>query len=211
MTKNSWYKARGLVTVTAITVGWHMVRWRRFASGGYTVVARGAVIHDTSVVICGTDKGCGVMAHGAIFTISWKMARCQASGSNAIVARRTIIDNPYMIKHRWYKGAAGYMTDVAIFSSGHMRWIGLRILAGCIDTIMAGITSYTHDVGSVMVDKCTEESSRIMAGSTIFIGVLMKYCIGRAFGTNRNIIYTTIVARSTVIRDIRVCKNRGNE
>ena len=69
MTKSSRYKARGLVAVTTITVGWYMIRWRRFASGGYAIMTGNTVIHDARVIIFGTNKGCGVMAHGAILTI----------------------------------------------------------------------------------------------------------------------------------------------
>jgi hypothetical protein len=183
MTKSSWYKARGLVAVTAITVGWHMVWWRRFATGGHAIMARCTVIHDARVVRFGTDKGYGVMAHRAIFAICGKMGRCQASRSYTIVARRAIIGNTCMIKHRWHKGATGYMADIAIFTGCHMRWTGLGIFACCIGTIVAGITPFTHDVGAIMVDKCTEESSRVMAYGTITVGVEMNCCIRRSSGS----------------------------
>ena len=39
MIKGRRDKTRGLVTGTAITVGWHMVRWRNFSPGGSTIVA----------------------------------------------------------------------------------------------------------------------------------------------------------------------------
>ena len=39
MIKGRRNKARSLVAVAAITVGWHMVRWRNFSSGGCTIVA----------------------------------------------------------------------------------------------------------------------------------------------------------------------------
>ena len=39
MIKGCWSKACSLVAVTAITGGWHMVRWRGFSSGGCTIVA----------------------------------------------------------------------------------------------------------------------------------------------------------------------------
>ena len=39
MIKGRRDKARGLVADTAITGGWHMVRWRHFSSGGCTIVA----------------------------------------------------------------------------------------------------------------------------------------------------------------------------
>ena len=63
MIKGRRYKARGLVAVAAITVGWHMVRWRHFSSGGYTIVARRTVINDALVIEPGISKGRGNMAH----------------------------------------------------------------------------------------------------------------------------------------------------
>ena len=64
MIKRCRYKARGLMAITAIPVSWHMV-WC-FACCGKTIMARRTVIHDARVIIAGTDKGCGVMAHGTI-------------------------------------------------------------------------------------------------------------------------------------------------
>ena len=139
------------------------------------------------------------------------MCRCQAGRSYAIVARGTITANTCMIKYRWYKGASGHMADIAIFTGWHMRWIGLRNLAGCIATIVAGLTLFTHNVGSVMVDKCIEEISCVMAYDAITVRVAMNCCIRRSSGTDCNIICAAIVARSTVIGDTRVCKDRGNE
>ncbi len=39
MREGRGYKTCGLVAVNAISVGWHMVRWRNFSSGGCAVVA----------------------------------------------------------------------------------------------------------------------------------------------------------------------------
>ena len=39
MREGRGYKTCGLVAVNAITVGWHMVRWRNFSSGSCAVVA----------------------------------------------------------------------------------------------------------------------------------------------------------------------------
>ena len=39
MIKGPGYKARSLVAVAAITVGWHMVRWWNFSSGSCPIVA----------------------------------------------------------------------------------------------------------------------------------------------------------------------------
>lgn len=211
MTKRCRYEARGLVTVTAIAVGRHMVRWRRFASGGNTIMARGAVIHDTCVIIAGTDKGSRVVTNGAILTIRWKMGRCQAGRGNTIVARCTVISNTGMFKYRWYKGAASYVADVTVFSGRHMRWICLGIFARCIDTIVTEITPVACDFWSIMVDKCIEEISCVMAYDTISIRVAMNDCICRASGTCQHIICASIMAGGTVIADARVSKNRWEE
>ena len=64
MIKRCRYKTRGLVAVTAIPVSWYMA-WC-FACCGNTVMAGRTVIHDARVIIFGTDKGRGVMAHGTI-------------------------------------------------------------------------------------------------------------------------------------------------
>ena len=64
MIKGCRYKARGLVTVTAIPVGRYMA-WC-FACCDNAIMARRTVIHDARVIIFGTDKGSGVMAYGTI-------------------------------------------------------------------------------------------------------------------------------------------------
>ena len=211
MTKRCRYKACGLMAATAITVSWYMVWWRRFASGGYTIVARNTVIHNTCVIIAGTDKGRGVMAYGAILAIRGKMGRCQASRCYTIMARGTVIGNTGMIEHRWYKGTAGHMADLAIFSGCHMGWIGFGIFADCINTIVAEITPFTRNVGAVMVDKCTEETGCVMAHATIPACVAVNGAIRRSSGTCYNIIRASIMAGGTVITDTRVSNNRGKE
>ena len=64
MTKCGRQETRGLVAVAAVLGGWYVYYW--FIYGGNTVMARRTVIHDARVVILGTDKGRGVMAHGTI-------------------------------------------------------------------------------------------------------------------------------------------------
>ena len=66
MIKGRRYKTRSLVAVAAITVGWHMVRWRNFSSSGCTIVAQRAVINDALMIESGTGKGCSDMAHGTV-------------------------------------------------------------------------------------------------------------------------------------------------
>ena len=76
-----------------------------------------------------------------------------------------------MTKHRWYKGAAGDVTDTAILRG----WKVAGMLAGRTTStaIMTGIAPFAHNVGPAVVDKCIEEVSRVMAGTAIFIGCYM--------------------------------------
>jgi hypothetical protein len=96
-----------------------------------------------------------------------------------------------MVKHRWYKGAAGYVTDTAIL----FRWNVTGILADrtTCTAIMTGVAPLAHNVGSAVVDKSIEEISRVMAATAIFVSILMNACINLPSGTNRNIIHTTIM------------------
>ena len=66
MIKGRRNKPRGLVAVAAVTVGWHMVRWRNFSSGGCTIVARGTIINNALVVKPGISKERRNMAYRAI-------------------------------------------------------------------------------------------------------------------------------------------------
>ena len=121
------------------------------------------------------------------------------------MAGDAVIGDAGMVKHRWDKGAAGDVTNTAIL----IRWNVTCMLAGrtACTAIMTGVAPFAHNVGSAMVDKCTEEISRVMAGTAIFIGDLMNRRIRRPSGSSCNIICTSIVARNTITRDVRMRKN----
>ena len=72
-----------------------------------------------------------------------------------------------MAEHRWRKGATGYVADVAILGCCHVRGTGLGVHTGSIDAVVAGITPFTHNFGSSVVDKRIEEINRVMAYGTI--------------------------------------------
>ena len=110
-----------------------------------------------------------------------------------------------MIKHRRYKGAAGDVADIAILRCWNVA--GMFADRTTSAAIMTGITSFTHNFRSAVVDKCTEESSRVMAGDAIFISALMNRRIRRTSGANGNVICTSIVAGSAATGDARVRKN----
>ncbi|MAF84188.1 MAG: hypothetical protein CL797_08810 [Chromatiales bacterium] len=95
---------------------------------------------------------------------------------SAIVARLTIIDDAGVIKHRRRKGTAGYVTDIAILVGHDM--IGLGVLTGCIDTVMAGIAAGIQNFRAAVVDKRAGKTSRVVANGAISVRVLMNRRIG---------------------------------
>ena len=66
-------KGSGSVTVGAIETGVDMVSM--FAGCSHTVVARGAIIYDTTVIKCGRDKTAGVMTDTTILVRCYMILR----------------------------------------------------------------------------------------------------------------------------------------
>jgi hypothetical protein len=59
-------KARSLMALNAVTIGWHMIDG--FSCGGITIVTRSTVIYDSLVIKRGAGKGLSVVTHAAIFS-----------------------------------------------------------------------------------------------------------------------------------------------
>lgn len=116
----------------------------------------------------------------------------------------TVINDTGMVEHCGYESAAGYVADIAIL----IRWNVAGILADRTTStaVMTGVTAFTHDFRAGMIDKCISEINGIMASTAIFVSGLMKSRICRTSGTDSNVICTSIVARSTITRDICVNK-----
>jgi len=93
-----------------------------------------------------------------------------------------------------------------------MGWIGLGILAGCINTVVAGIASFTHDLWTVVIDKRVGKISRVMTYGTVTACILMDRRIRCRTGTfHTNVHKIAVVARDTVTGDTRMIKIRGFE
>jgi hypothetical protein len=112
-----------------------------------------------------------------------------------------------MIKHRWHKAAASHMADIAVFICCYMGRRGFGVFAGCINTIVTGITPFTCNCRAIMVGKGIEETARVMAHGAIPACVAMNCCIRRPSGSSSNIIHTAIMARDTITSDTRVSEN----
>ena len=71
----------------------------------------------------------------------------------------------------------------------------LGILAGGIDTVVAGIATFTDDFRPVMVDESIAEIGRVMTHGAVTAGILMYRCIrGRAGADHANIGEITVMA-----------------
>ena len=86
-----------------------------------------------------------------------------------------------MIKHCICKGA-GYVTDTAIL----VRYNVVCILTNCTTrtAVMTGVTPFTDNFGTGMIDECSCETIRVMARSTISSSVLMNCSSRRHCGFN---------------------------
>ena len=169
MVKGRRYKARGLVAVAAVIVGWHMVRRRHFSSGGYTIVAGSAVINDALMIEPGISKGRRNMAYRAILGsrnvggIGLGIFPCCG---NTIVARDAVVDNSRMIEHSVGE-CTGYVTGAAIFICCNVGRIDLGALANCGNTIVTSVAAFARNFGTGMINKCASEISGVMAHPAI--------------------------------------------
>ena len=171
MIKCRGFKTRGLVTVDTIPVGRHMEVG--FTGGGITIMTGCTVVHDTLVIKLGTGKGRGVMAHRAIpgcVLVNWIIRR--PGRRSTIVAGRTVINDAGMIEHRWCKGTAGYVADIAILGGVLMNCVIRR--SDYWISVMTGLTASTDNIRAVVIDKRVGKVIRVVADTAIRGGVLMN-------------------------------------
>ena len=155
----------------------------------------------------GIGKGRSNMAHRAI--LAGRNVRRVGLGifagrGNTIVARGTVINDASMIKHCICKGA-GYVTDTAILVGYNMACI----LTNCTTraTVMTGVTSFTYNFGTAMINKSLSEISGVMARPAILGSAAMKCRIRCPSGSSRNMVRIAIMTRGTITADTRVIEN----
>ena len=208
MTECRRQKARGHVTNMAVFVGRHVVRRRRLAGRRHAVVTRCAVVGNAGMVEPGIDKRGSDMAYGTILR-GRQVGTVLAGRGYTIVAGRAVVDDAGVIEYRRDKGSAGHMANVTVLGCRHM--IGLRVLTGGVGTIVAGITTLTHDLGSVVIDKGIEETGGVMTDAAIPAGVLMDRRTRITQSTEQHMVRTAVMAGGTVTGDVLVGKYRGYE
>ena len=74
-------------------------------------------------------------------------------------------------------------------------------------TVMTGVTPFTHNFGTAMINKCTCEINGIMARSAVLACAAMQCRIRRPSGSSRNMIRIAIMTRGTIIADTRVIES----
>ena len=202
-------KSGGLVAIRAVPVGRYVIRRRDFSPRRNTVMAHRAIADDALVIVFCTGKRRGVMTLGTVLARRHgNMGQGQTGRRRAIVAGGTVVNNAGVVEHRGHKGAAGHVTDAAILAGDYVRGIGLCILAGRTDPVVAGVTPFTHHLGAGVIHKRVEEIRRVMAHRTVAGGVQMNGRTGLSSGSERDIPRTSIVAGGTVIGDAHMQKRR---
>ena len=147
-----------------------------FSRPGGAIVTGPAITHDALMIKSCISKRRGPMAHRTIFggrNVSGIDLGLHACRVDSIVARRTVIDDTGMIKHRRCERATGHVTDTAILVRDDM--VGPVIHACRINTVVAGITPVIRDVRACMVNKRRGEIGRVVANRTISDRVLMNW------------------------------------
>jgi len=164
VTKGCRLETGGLVTVAAVSVRRHVEVG--FSGGGITIMTGRAVVHDILVIKLGTGKGGGVMAYRAILggrsMVGVHTFRCP--GSIGYMTGSAVIHDAGMIEYGRLKAAAGHVTDITILIRQNVG--GIEIFTLRLDTVMAGLAAFTHNVRAHMIDK-----SRGKTGGSAGVGM----------------------------------------
>ena len=150
------------------------------------------------------------MAHRTILgdrNVGWVNLGIGAGRNDAIVARRTVVDDTGMIEHRRRKCAAGHVTDSAIL--GCYDVVDLGVLAGRIGTVVAGITAHCQHGGIAVVDKRVGKISRVMTQRAIGRSCRMRRSRCLSPGSKCDKTGAAIVAGSAITGNALVSQHRG--
>lgn len=137
------------------------------------------------------------------------MVESLAGRIGAIVARGTVVHDSGVIEDRRRKCPAWNVTDTAILARYNVT--GLGILAGCINTVVAGITPAVDHFRARVVDKRISKARGVVANGAVAGRVLMYWRIGLAPGAERYICGAAVMTRGAVLGYIQVTKNRWDE
>lgn len=209
MIKGCRQKARGLVAVDAIAVGRHVVVV--FSRGSNAIVTRSAVIQDTLVIKRGLGKRCGGMAHRTILgdrNMGWVNLGIGSGRDDAIVTRRTVVDDAGMIEYGRLKAATGCVANPAILGCQNVAGIHTLCRASPVGYV-TGIAALGQHCGVAVVDICVGKINCVMAQCTIGGGCRVRRRGCFASGSQCDKIGAAIVAGYTIASDTLVSQHRG--
>ena len=159
----------------AIVIGRHVEIG--LAGGGEAVVAACAIVDDTLVFETGIGEFRRHMTDRAILQVSTPnrdidrnvgriLLGIRTGRDDAIVAAGAIVDNTAVIKHRWRKGTAGRVADIAILGGHYMADVHSFRRARAIG-YMTGITTQRRHCGVGVIDEGVEKIAGVMADCAI--------------------------------------------
>ena len=127
------------------------------------------------------------------------------------MARRAIIDDTRMIEHRWRKGAAGYVTNIAILGCYNVRRVGFSPLTRRIGSIVTGIAVNSRNLRAIVVDKRIGKISRVMTQRAVdrSCRVWRRGCLPS--GSKGDKGSASIVARCAVPGNAGMVESRGRK
>ena len=103
------------------------------------------------------------------------------------------------------------MAEYAVVAHRNMRRIGLRVSAGRVDTVVAGVAAIRSHRRPVMVDIGIGERRRVVAGCAIPVAVLVDRRRRRAERPGIDVIREAVVAGHAIRRNPLVAECRRNE
>ena len=150
------------------------------------------------------------MAYGAIIGNRnvGRIDLCRCAGCiDTVVAGRAVIDDTGMIEHGRCKGATGDMTDPAIL--GCRDVVRLRILARCIDTVVAGIAAHGQHGRVAVIDECVGKIACVMTQGTVSRSCRVWRRGRLPSGPEGYKSSAAIMARGTILADAAMVESRG--
>lgn len=109
-----------------------------------------------------------------------------------------------MIKYCRREGTTGYVTNATVL--GCWNVIGLGILSGCIDAVVAGIASIAQYLRTIVIDKRVRKIVCVMAHGTIAGRVLMNRRGRCPSGAKPD--KTAVMTRRAIARDTGMAEHR---
>ena len=125
------------------------------------------------------------------------------------MAGSTVVHDPGMAEDCGHERSAAHVAHATIPGGWYM--IRLRVLAGRIGAVVAGVTPFTDHIGTTVIDKSVEEAARVMAHRAVTTGIAVYRGVRFARRTEHDMVRTAVMTGGTVTGDTGVRKYRWSE